>query len=128
MQEKAINYKINTIDLFAGCGGLTDGFEQTNFYNTLACVEWEKMPCLTLSQRLKKKWGLDAEKIRATIKKKFDIVMAGGQDHLNGKIFRIGHLGFVGDRDILTAISALEASISALGYSNFTYGAGIKAA
>ena len=72
--------------------------------------------------------GLDAEKIRATIKKKFDIVMAGGQDHLNGKIFRIGHLGFVGDRDILTAISALEASISALGYTNFTYGAGVKAA
>jgi aspartate aminotransferase-like enzyme len=72
--------------------------------------------------------GLDAEKIRATIKKKFDIVMAGGQDHLNGKIFRIGHLGFVGDRDILTAIAALEASISALGYTNFTYGAGVKAA
>jgi aspartate aminotransferase-like enzyme len=55
--------------------------------------------------------GLDAEKIRATIKKKFDIVMTGGQDHLNGKIFRIGHWGFVGDRDILTAIAALEASI-----------------
>jgi aspartate aminotransferase-like enzyme len=72
--------------------------------------------------------GLDAEKIRATIKKKFDIVMAGGQDHLNGKIFRIGHLGFVGDRDILTAIAALEASISSLGYTNFTSGAGVKAA
>ncbi|MFN9860624.1 MAG: pyridoxal-phosphate-dependent aminotransferase family protein, partial [Pseudanabaena sp.] len=71
--------------------------------------------------------GLEAEKIRATIKKKFDIVMAGGQDHLNGKIFRIGHLGFVSDRDILTAISALEASIAALGYTNFTYGAGVKA-
>jgi aspartate aminotransferase-like enzyme len=72
--------------------------------------------------------GLDAEKIRATIKKKFDIVMAGGQDHLNGKIFRIGHLGFVCDRDVLTAIAALEASIAALGYTNFTYGAGVKAA
>ena len=72
--------------------------------------------------------GLEAEKIRATIKKKFDIVLAGGQDHLNGKIFRIGHLGFVSDRDILTAISALEASIASLGYTNFTYGAGVKAA
>ena len=54
--------------------------------------------------------------------------MAGGQDHLNGKIFRTGHLGFVSDRDILTAISALEASIAALGYTNFTYGAGVEAA
>jgi len=33
----------------------------------------------------------DAEKIRSTIKKHFDIVMAGGQDHLNGSVFRIGH-------------------------------------
>ena len=38
---------------------------------------------------------VDAEKIRSVMKKKFDIVLAGGQDHLKGKIFRIGHLGFV---------------------------------
>ena len=28
--------KINYIDLFAGCGGLSDGFEATNKYNILA--------------------------------------------------------------------------------------------
>jgi DNA (cytosine-5)-methyltransferase 1 len=50
--------KLNTIDLFAGCGGLTDGFEQTGFYNTLACVEWEKKPCETLVQRLHDKWHI----------------------------------------------------------------------
>jgi aspartate aminotransferase-like enzyme len=60
--------------------------------------------------------GLDAEKIRSTIKKHFDIVIAGGQDHLNGKIFRVGHLGFVSDRDILTAVSALEGTLKILGY------------
>ena len=48
---------INTIDLFAGCGGLLDGFMQSGEYNTLACVEWEKYPCATLAHRLKKKWG-----------------------------------------------------------------------
>ena len=48
--------KINTIDLFAGCGGLMDGFEKTNYYNTLACVEWEKAPCANLEKRLKDKW------------------------------------------------------------------------
>ena len=49
--------KIKVIDLFVGCGGLTDGFEQTGAYETLACVEWEKEPCNTLRRRLKKKWG-----------------------------------------------------------------------
>ncbi|MEI6524141.1 MAG: DNA cytosine methyltransferase [Bacteroidota bacterium] len=49
--------KIKIIDLFAGCGGLSDGFEQTHLYETLACVEWEKEPCKTLSSRLKKKWN-----------------------------------------------------------------------
>ncbi len=51
--------KIKIIDLFAGCGGLSDGFEQTNLYETLACVEWEKEPCKTLANRLKKKWNYE---------------------------------------------------------------------
>jgi aspartate aminotransferase-like enzyme len=72
--------------------------------------------------------GVEAEKIRSILKKQFDIAMAGGQDHLKGKIFRIGHLGFVCDRDILTAIGALEAALQQLGYDNFTLGAGISAA
>lgn len=49
--------KINTIDLFAGCGGLLDGFLQEGGYNSLACVEWEKFPCQTLAHRLKTKWN-----------------------------------------------------------------------
>lgn len=48
--------KIKLIDLFAGCGGLSDGFEQTKLYSTLACVEWETEPCNTLVNRLKDKW------------------------------------------------------------------------
>jgi aspartate aminotransferase-like enzyme len=70
---------------------------------------------------------VDAEQIRSVMKKKFDIVLAGGQDDLKGKIFRIGHLGFVCDRDILTALAALEATIAELGHS-FTPGAGVAAA
>lgn len=49
--------KYNTIDLFAGCGGLMDGFMQEGAYNTLACVEWEEYPCQTLAKRLKDCWG-----------------------------------------------------------------------
>lgn len=46
----------NTIDLFCGCGGLLDGFMQEGSYNTLACVEWEKYPSETLTNRLATKW------------------------------------------------------------------------
>lgn len=70
---------------------------------------------------------VDAEQVRSVMRKRFDIVLAGGQDHLKGKIFRIGHLGFVCDRDILAAIAALEATLLELGY-DFTPGAGIAAA
>ena len=48
--------KLHTIELFAGCGGLLEGFLQQGCYDTLACVEWEKAPCLTLANRLEQKW------------------------------------------------------------------------
>ncbi len=71
--------------------------------------------------------AVEAEQIRSVMKKQFDIALAGGQDHLKGKIFRIGHLGFVSDRDVLTAITALEASLRELGYEGATPGAGVAA-
>ena len=71
---------------------------------------------------------LDAEAIRATMNKRFDISLAGGQDHLKGKIFRMGHLGFVCDHDLLTAIGALEATLQEIGYDGFLPGAGVAAA
>lgn len=68
-----------------------------------------------------------AEQVRAVMKKRFDIILAGGQDHLKGKIFRMGHLGFVSDRDILTAIAALETALVELNCA-VTPGAGVAAA
>ena len=49
--------KFKSIDLFAGCGGLMDGFEQSGFYETLAVVEWEKAPCRNIQIRLRDKWN-----------------------------------------------------------------------
>lgn len=72
--------------------------------------------------------SVESEQIRAVMKKRFDIALAGGQDHLKGKIFRIGHLGFVSDRDILAAIGSLEATLRELGYESMTPGAGVAAA
>lgn len=53
---------LNYIDLFAGCGGLSEGFHKNPNYNFVAAVEWEKDPANTLIYRLKTKWqDLDAE-------------------------------------------------------------------
>jgi aspartate aminotransferase-like enzyme len=72
--------------------------------------------------------GIDAEALRKKVKDRFDILLAGGQDHLKGKVFRIGHLGFVCDRDVITAVAAIEATLQELGLAKAAIGAGVGAA
>ncbi|QGM80870.1 DNA cytosine methyltransferase [Otariodibacter oris] len=55
---------LNTIELFAGCGGLLDGFEQTQKYNCLAAVEWQKPQVNTLINRLENKYQIEDAKSR----------------------------------------------------------------
>ncbi len=72
--------------------------------------------------------GIDAEVLRKKVKARYDILLAGGQDHLKGSVFRIGHLGFVCDRDVLTAVAAIEATLQEMGMATATVGAGMAAA
>lgn len=58
------------IDLFAGCGGLSEGFHKTPDYDFVAAVEWEKEPANNLINRLQTKWG---EKNAADKVMRFDI-------------------------------------------------------
>lgn len=49
--------------------------------------------------------------IRKGLKENYDIIVANGQNDLKDKIFRIGTLGHISERDILMLISALKAVI-----------------
>jgi aspartate aminotransferase-like enzyme len=55
------------------------------------------------------------------------VIVAGGQDRLKGKIFRIGHVGYYDFLDVVTALSALEMTLAELGFSS-PLGAGVAAA
>lgn len=52
---------ISFIDLFSGCGGLSEGFLQADDYDGLAHVEWKKPMIDTLRKRLIDKWGYTPE-------------------------------------------------------------------
>lgn len=69
--------------------------------------------------------GISVPDIRKTLKEDYDIVVANGQNQLKDKIFRMGTLGFVCDRDLIAAVGALEASLIKLGHK-FNSGDGIK--
>ena len=56
MENNMTKYKF--IDLFAGCGGLEDGFLQSGMYTDVAAVEWLKPQVNTLIHRLKTKWEI----------------------------------------------------------------------
>ena len=69
--------------------------------------------------------GISVPDIRKTLKSDYDIVVANGQNQLKDKIFRMGTLGFVCDRDLIASVGALEATLLKLGHS-FELGAGVK--
>jgi aspartate aminotransferase-like enzyme len=70
---------------------------------------------------------VDGAKVPKTMRDKYGVTIAGGQNQLKGKIARIAHTGYFGPFDILTTLSALEMTLSELGHS-LELGAGVGAA
>ncbi|AKB24556.1 Serine--glyoxylate aminotransferase [Methanosarcina sp. MTP4] len=70
--------------------------------------------------------GIDGEDIKGDMKKR-GIIVAGGQAHLKGKIFRVGSMGNVTARDVLSTIQGLEIVLKKRGYLD-GLGAGVEAA
>lgn len=64
--------KFIVLDLFAGAGGLSEGFLQTNKYEFLAHVEWEKDMVRTLRYNLMSRWNYSEQEAKKTVIR-FDI-------------------------------------------------------
>jgi aspartate aminotransferase-like enzyme len=62
--------------------------------------------------------GIEVSAVRGMMEDEYNIVLAGGQGKLTGKIFRIGHLGLVNEQDIRETIDALGEVLNKLGYKN----------
>jgi aspartate aminotransferase-like enzyme len=60
--------------------------------------------------------GIDGQLIYKTLREKYGITGAGGQDKAKGKIFRLAHLGYADTFDVITGIAALEMVLKALGH------------
>ena len=76
------NDKLTFIDLFAGCGGLSEGFLQSGKYEALAHVEWEMPMVNTLRKRLVTKWKHSEED---AIKKVIHFDIQKTKELINGK-------------------------------------------
>lgn len=71
--------------------------------------------------------GFDEATFRKRLRSEHGIVVAGGQDQLAGRAFRVNHMGYVDAADTLGAIGAVELVLSAMGHP-LTLGAGTTAA
>jgi len=60
--------------------------------------------------------GLDTKKMLRILREEHQVILGGGQQKLDGKIFRIGHLGWVTEDDIKTVISALKVVLPQAGF------------
>jgi aspartate aminotransferase-like enzyme len=55
--------------------------------------------------------GIDGVKLLDTASREYKVLMAGGQDHLKGKIVRMGHMGHVDWSDLMAGLYALRCSL-----------------
>jgi aspartate aminotransferase-like enzyme len=60
--------------------------------------------------------GLDTKKMLKILREEYKVILSGGQQKLDGKIFRIGHLGWVTEDDIKAVISAIKVVLPQAGF------------
>ena len=71
--------------------------------------------------------GIDGEKIVAAYAEDHNITIAGGQGEMKGQLFRLGHMGYATEVDVIIALSALEQVLAHFGLP-VDFGASVRAA
>lgn len=71
--------------------------------------------------------GVDGSRLLTYMRDRMGVDIAGGQDHLKGKVARIAHIGYAGPFDVITAISTLEMALCRFGCA-LELGRGVRAA
>jgi aspartate aminotransferase-like enzyme len=56
--------------------------------------------------------GLNPKALLKILREQDHVVLGGGQEHLDGKIFRVGHLGFFQEAELIEAMDAVEKRLS----------------
>ena len=59
--------------------------------------------------------GVDGNRMVAHLRDAYEVTIMGGQGQLDGKIFRIGHMGDVDGFDMISAVAAIEMTLADLG-------------
>lgn len=60
--------------------------------------------------------GIEFKALNKKLREQDSVVIASGQDHMAGKIFRVGHLGFFSQHDLEQAMNAIEMRLHELGF------------
>jgi len=60
--------------------------------------------------------GIEFKALNKKLREQDSVVIASGQDHMAGKIFRVGHLGFYSQQDLEQTMNAVEARLHELGF------------
>ena len=59
--------------------------------------------------------GITDADFRGTTRDKYGVELAGGQDHLKGNVFRIGHMGCISYKELVQTFAAIGMTLKGLG-------------
>ncbi|KYC53292.1 MAG: phosphoserine aminotransferase [Candidatus Methanofastidiosum methylothiophilum] len=82
----------------------------------LSLFPQDEKTCSNTVTSIKVPDGIDGQKLVSIMREKYGVIIAGGQDHLKGKIIRIGHMGSVTEKEIIVTLSSLQMALKDLGY------------